>query len=165
MATALSRAFGFVVISSDVVRKKLANIPVTEHRYTAFNRDIYSEDFTRKTYAEMFNQARQALVKGQWVILDASFKKRQDRISARSLAHEVNADFFVAECVLEEAAVKRRLEGRLRGGSVSDGRWETYEVQKREFDPITEIPTEEHVMVDTSCSISGSIKRISEKVA
>ncbi|HAV10637.1 MAG TPA: hypothetical protein DCX22_03355 [Dehalococcoidia bacterium] len=165
VAEALARRAGFVVISSDVVRKNLAHVPLTEHHYADFKSDIYTGDFTRRTYDEMFVRARHALARGQWVILDASFKDRQDRITAKVLAGEAAADLFIAECVLDEHEVKKRLEQRLRDGSVSDGRWEIYKAQKGEFEAITEISPEEHIVVDTSGYIDDTINRILEKVA
>jgi aminoglycoside phosphotransferase family enzyme/predicted kinase len=161
---ALSRSLGMNVISSDVVRKGLAGIPSTERRFEPFSAGIYSEEFSKKTYDEMFARAGELLSKGQSVILDASFKKRQDRLQAKKLADEANADFSVIECILDRDAVKKRLERRVKEGSVSDGRWEIYEQQKQDFDEITEFPPEQHIVLDTSQPMSNIVKIVSEKI-
>lgn len=164
VAEALSRSLGLHVISSDITRKRLANIPQTEHRFEPFKDGVYSEDFTRKTYDEMFAQARKLLSQGQSVILDASFKKRQDRLQAKKLADEMKVDFAVIECILNEKTVKKRLEQRLKEGSVSDGRWEIYESQKRDFDNVDEFPSQNHVVLDTSQPLSIIVKTISDVI-
>ncbi len=164
VAQALSRSSGFAVISSDITRKKLAGISSTEHRFEEFRGGIYSEDFSRKTYEEMFAQARTFLAKGQSVILDASFKKNNERARAMSLAEEAKADFIVIECKLAENTIKSRLEQRLKEDSVSDGRWEIYESQKQDFDTIMEFPRQSHIIVDTSQPVSDIVKAIWERI-
>jgi aminoglycoside phosphotransferase family enzyme/predicted kinase len=164
MAEALSRSLGFVVLSSDIIRKQLAGISPTEHRFEQFGGGIYSKDFTAKTYDEMFSQARELVAQGQSVILDASFRKRQDRLQARHVAKEINADFAVIECTLDETTVKQHLEQRLKGSTTSDGRWEIFEQQKAEFDEIAEFPSENHIVLDTSQPMSNIIRMISEKL-
>jgi hypothetical protein len=164
VAEALSRSLGLIIISSDVTRKKLAGISPTEHRFEQFRGGIYSGDFTRKTYDEMLAQARELLSQGQSVILDASFKKRPDRLQAKSLTEETKADFAVVECLLDEETAKSRLEQRLKEGSVSDGRWEIFEQQKQDFDKITEFPSENHIILDTSQPMSNIIRIVSERL-
>lgn len=163
LAQALSKNLGFIAISSDVTRKRLADIPLVEHRFEEFESGIYSEDFSRMTYDEMFAQARTFLSQGNSVVLDASFKKRQDRARAKILAEEAEADFIVIECVLSEGIIKTRLEQRLKESSVSDGRWEIFEAQKQGFDEINEFPSQNHIIFDTSKPVSNIIKTISER--
>jgi aminoglycoside phosphotransferase family enzyme/predicted kinase len=164
VAKALSQSLGFTIISADIVRKRLAGISPTERRFEQFGGGIYSKDFSRKTYDEMFAQARELLFQGQSVILDASFKKRQDRLQARSLAEETKAGFATVECLLDEDTVKSHLEQRLKEGSVSDGRWEIYEQQKQDFDKITEFTSENHIILDTAQPMSNIVKMVSERI-
>jgi len=164
VAEALSRSLGFNVISSDVTRKKLAGISPTEHRFEQFQGGIYTEDFSRRTYDAMFSRARELLSQGQWVILDASFKKRHDRMAAAEIAKRANADFAVVECVLDAASVKARLEKRLKEETTSDGRWEIYESQKQDFDPVTEFPRQKHIVLGTSQPTSIIVKIVSERL-
>ncbi len=164
VAEALSRSFGFAVLSSDIIRKQLAGISATEHRFEPFGGGIYSKDFNRKTYDEMFSLAKELVTQGQSVILDASFRKRQDRLQAGDLAKRINADFAVIECTLDETTVKRHLEQRLKGSTTSDGRWEIFEQQKEDFDKITEFPSSNHIILDTSQPMSNIIRMISERL-
>ncbi len=164
VAQALSRSLGLTVISSDVVRKELAGIPPTERRFEPISSGIYSEEFTRKTYEQMFASAKKLLLQGQSVILDASFKRREHRLQAKQLAEELGADFAALECVLDETAIKSRLEQRVRQGSVSDGRWEVYLAQKDEFEKIEEFSPQQHVVLDTAQPISNIVRTVTERL-
>jgi len=164
VAQALSQRLRLINISSDVTRKKLAGIPVTEHRFEDYRGGIYSEDFSRRTYDAMFAEALKLLPQGQSVILDASFKKKEDRLKAKALADEIGADFFVIECVLDEKTVKERLEQRLKGETTSDGRWEIFGIQKSEFDKVVEFLKERHIIVDMAQPLDKVIELILRKV-
>jgi len=163
IAEALAKRLGLAVISSDVTRKKMAGIPLAEHHFEEFSSGIYSADFSRKTYDSMFTEARQILDEGGSVILDASFIKAGERLEAKGLAKETKADFFVIECILDEGLAKQRLAQRLEQGTVSDGRWEIFEQQKRQCEPIAEVPASNHITVDTSLSLEKTIPHILDK--
>ena len=164
LAQALAKRLGLVVIASDITRKQLASIPITEHRFEEFDTGIYSAEFSQKTYDTMFAKAKHVLTKGGSVIIDASFIKAKERLRAKELAEEVNADFFILECVLDEESIKQHLAERLEQGSISDGRWEIYEPQKRQFERIVEVPPQNYVIIDTSQPIDRSLRQILDRI-
>jgi hypothetical protein len=164
LAQALAKRLGLVVISSDVTRKQLAGIPVTEHRFDEFDTGIYSAEFSKKTYDKMFTEAKDVLTEGGSVILDASFIKAGERLKARELAEKWGADFFIVECSLDEATIKQRLARRLEEGSTSDGRWEIYQPQKGAFDPVVEVPPQNHVIIDTSKPVEQAVRQVLDKI-
>ena len=164
LAQALARRLGLVVISSDVTRKQLASISVTEHRFEEFNTGIYSAEFSRKTYDKMFSQAKDILSGGRSVILDASFSRAEERLKAKGLAEKLGTDFFVVECRLDAESIKQRLAERLKESTTSDGRWEIYEPQKRQFEPVTETSPTNHVIIDTSAPVNKTIRQVLDKL-
>jgi len=164
LAQALAKRLGLVVIASDFTRKQLAGVPLTEHRFEGFNGGIYSAELSRKTYDKMFSGAEDILGEGGSVVLDASFIKAEERLKAKHLAEEAGADFFIIECRLDEGNIKRRLAGRLKKGSVSDGRWEIYRPQKEAFDTVVEASAPKHAIIDTSKPLGENIKRILDKI-
>jgi hypothetical protein len=164
LAQALAKRLGLTVISSDVTRKQLAGIPVTEHRFEKFDSGIYSPQFSRKTYDKMFSEARGILSDGGSVILDASFTKAGERLKAKGLAEEMGADFLIIECTLDEESIKQRLAQRLEQGSASDGRWEIYQPQKRAFETVVEVPPQKHVIIDSSKPVEENIGQILDKI-
>jgi hypothetical protein len=164
LAEALAKRLALEVVSSDVTRKQLASIPLTEHCFEGFNSGIYSPEFSILTYDTMFQKAKVVLGEGGSVILDASFIKAGERERAKKLAEETNSDLFILECVLDEAAVKQRLEHRLGTETASDGRWEIYELQKKKFEPVLEAAPSKHVIINTAVSIEESMRRVLEMV-
>jgi aminoglycoside phosphotransferase family enzyme/predicted kinase len=164
LAQALAKRLGLVVISSDVIRKQLASISVTEHRFEEFRSGIYSAEFSRKTYDKMFAEAKAILSDGGSVILDASFIKTEERLKAKELAEEMGADFLIIECTLDEESIKKRLAQRQEEGSVSDGRWEIYPPQKKAFEPVLEVPPQKHAIIDTSKPVAKNIRQILDKI-
>jgi predicted kinase len=163
LAKALAGRLGLAVISSDITRKQLTGVPLTEHRFEGFDGGIYSAELSRRTYDKLFSGAGDILSDGGSVVLDASFIMAEERLKAKRLAQEAGADFFIIECTLDEENIKRRLEGRLKEGTVSDGRWEVYKPQKKAFDPVKESP-QRHAIVDTSRPLGENIKRILDKI-
>jgi aminoglycoside phosphotransferase family enzyme/predicted kinase len=164
LAQALAKRLGLAVISSDVARKQLAGIPVTEHRFEEFDSGIYSAEFSTKTYNKMFSEAKHILSGGGSAILDASFIKAEERLKAKRLAEEMNTDFFILECTLDEESIKQRLAQRLEQGSASDGRWEIYQPQKTAFEPVVEALPKNHVIIDSSKPVEENIRQILDKV-
>ncbi len=164
VAQGLARSFGLTVISSDVVRKELAGISPTERRFEPIDKGIYSEEFTTRTYHEMFTRAEKLLQQGESVVLDASFKKRKHRLEAKRLAQKLDADFAALECLLDEPTVKARLEQRVREGSISDGRWEVYLAQKQDFEKIDEFSPVEHIVLDTAQPMSNIVEMVAERL-
>ncbi len=151
VAEELASETGMAVMASDMIRKALAGVPPTERHYDTYSGGMYSPEGSQKTYQKMFRLAKDLLKEGQSVILDATFKKREDREKALSLAIEAGARLWTVECVCPEEIVKKRLEQRERkGASPSDGRWEIYERDKKDYAPLTELPSERHIVVDTS---------------
>jgi aminoglycoside phosphotransferase family enzyme/predicted kinase len=164
VSTALAKRVGLTVLASDVIRKKLANIPVTEHRYDEVGSGIYSADFSRQTYAKLLAEAGEILRQGEHVILDASFIRAADRAGALNLAAETGADLRILECRLDETNIKERLAQRLKGNSVSDGRWAIYEPQKKKFESVTEIDEYRHFVVDTGLPLFNQLSRVIESL-
>ncbi len=142
---------GMAVLSTDIIRKQLAEMPPTERNYSSFGSGIYTPEFSKRTYDELFARAAQYLREGRSVLLDATFGRRSSREDAAAFAERQGADFWVVECVANEEQVKQRLFRReRRGSSVSDGRWEIYEQEKATFEPLDELPASRHILQDTT---------------
>jgi len=153
LARNLAVRLGAEILQMDVLRKELLNIPATDHHFEAFGQGIYSDRVTRLTYSEALNRAEEILRKGKPVIIDASYKRRGERLQAKSAAVRLQADFYVVECRCPEDLLKERLNKRLaETGEASDGRWEIYLAQKTDFDPINELSPGEHITVTTAAS-------------
>ena len=151
LARGLAPRLGAEVIRTDVLRKELLKIRPSEHRLEDFGRGIYSDEMSRRTYDRALEIAAEALGQKRSVIIDASYKRRAERLRAFAAAQKLNADFFLLECVCPEGIVKERLVARQKeSADPSDGRWEIFLAQRNDFDPVKEIPAEFHIVIDTA---------------
>jgi predicted kinase len=151
LAGALAERAGLHVLSTDVIRKASAGLQPTTPIHMTYGEGLYTVERIDTTYRQMFQKAESLLAEGHSVVLDASFIHRRHRLQAVQLAARVGAGFCIVECWCPEEELRRRLEARAaRGGSVSDGRWELLEQQRRAFEPLSEVPPAHHLRVNTT---------------
>jgi predicted kinase len=161
----IAKQRNITILTSDRMRKELAGISPDEHRYVAFDSDIYSKEFTEKTYLYMIEEGKKILESGKSVILDACFPKKWQRESAKSAAQGAKARFLCVEFTCPEDEVKRRLAERYDSKEgVSDGRWEIYIGQKERWENVDEFDSEHHLVVDTSEPKEKIIKKIIDRL-
>jgi predicted kinase len=82
------------------------------------------------------------------VVLDATFQKKSYRDMAKQIAKDHDAQLVIIECVAPESIVKKWLKQRLHEKTVSDGRWEIYQEQKKVFEAFS--PYENRIVFDMS---------------
>ena len=166
----LSKKLDIPIISSDIVRKALSGISPIEHRYEEFEKGIYSKERTDKTYKEIFKKAEEFLMKGSSVIIDGSFKKKNQRKLILDLAVEMGIRFFIIETICKDEEIKKRLNYRLKSKkSASDGRLEIYDKQKKDFEVIDDPELvsgdrDSHIIVDTTEPVNVCIEKILERL-
>ncbi|HEX3697928.1 MAG TPA: AAA family ATPase [Polyangia bacterium] len=159
LARALGEVLAAPVISSDRVRKALADLPPTERGPTS----LYEPDRTRETYGEMFRSAEVIVNSGRGVILDATFARRDSRARAAAIASTPAATFVLIESVCsDETALRKRLRGREQGASESDARERELELVRSDFEPVLATEAAVHVSVETtedfgSCLVQAMI--------
>jgi len=152
VSSAWAERKGLVYYNSDRVRKEIvAGIPALERRHEAFEAGIYSGEMSRRTYAALARFAGRHLMRGESVVLDATYRDGRERAALLELAacSEARIRFILCEC--PEDVVRQRLKRRAADRtSVSDGRWEIYQVQKKTFDPHEALPSDQPLIMDTS---------------
>jgi aminoglycoside phosphotransferase family enzyme/predicted kinase len=130
LARGLSERSAFSLIRSDVVRKELAasltlraSMQRTPTRSVSEG-EIYSSDWTDRTYAECLDRAEKLLFQGKRVVIDATFREERKRGDFLELAARlaVPAAFLVCEANAEII----RLRLGQRKGDVSDADWSVY---------------------------------------
>lgn len=158
----LARRWNLDYVSSDATRKALAEIKATEHHYDAYGEGIYSAEFSRKTYDAMYEKAKLSLDKGESILLDATFRERNERERAMVLAKEAKANAYLIECVADDEEIKRRLYRRTQNAAttVSDGRLELFEKQKADWEPVVELSESNHIRLDTTGPQEGNVQEL-----
>jgi len=141
--------FGWPLLRSDVVRKKLAGLAETTKVPEKFNQGLYSPEMSARTYEEMFARAEGFLQAGVSVVLDASFKAQDERDQAADLAGKTGAGLLFVQTACEPDEQRGRLERRWEKGEVSDGRVELMDDQAEVFAPPGAAEQGRHVVIAT----------------
>jgi len=136
------------IINTDVVRKETSGVDKFERHLDDPNTGMYSPERVHQTYEKVMNFAESVINQGKNVVLDATFQKQEHRNMAKTLASKFNAAFIPIYCTCPEKVAKQWLEDRMKSKSVSDGRWEIYQMQKDSFEMFTD--EEKPVIIDTA---------------
>jgi predicted kinase len=134
LAERWSIARGYPSFNSDQIRKELAGVAPESRHHVPFNVGLYSPEMTRRTYGEMLNRAAEAVSRGAiGVVLDGSYGAEEQRGQViEAMADQCNVYFVHCHC--SEQVVKARFQLRAADSqAVSDGRWEIYQGQKKNF--------------------------------
>jgi uncharacterized protein len=165
LATALGAHLNYDIISSDVLRKRLAGVEPNTPAAALYHEGIYTPEFTRRVYASLLTEAKRLLSKNKGVILDATFGMRGQRQGAIEMAEQANVEPLFIECQADRAAVMRRLSARGEDSQrISDATVEIYLEQIKEFEPLTGIPAEWHQVVETTHDIGPAVDEIERRV-
>jgi len=135
-------------INTDIVRKELEGIDKFERHHDKIDTGLYAPEKIDYTYEKVIEKAASILKKRENVVLDATFQKKKYRDGVKNIARENNSFFLPIRCICPDEVVKKWLEERLKKKSVSDGRWEVYQNQKKTFESYTS--EENPFEIDTS---------------
>jgi aminoglycoside phosphotransferase family enzyme/predicted kinase len=124
LARGLAERAGFDVIRSDVVRKELAG--------GRAGAAIYTPDWSRRTYAECLRRAEALLFEGRRVLVDANFRREEQRRLFLDAAARWAVPALVLLCRADAGTIKERLARRR--GDASDADWSVFEQLAREWE-------------------------------
>jgi hypothetical protein len=121
LAATAARDNGWVVVSSDRVRKELAGLTASTRTDDAFGEGLYDAGHTAATYDAVLARAATALGHGETVVLDASWGSAADRAAAAALAEATASELHQMRCEVDAVTARSRLEARAaRGDDPSD---------------------------------------------
>ncbi len=137
LSQAFSSAHDIPCYNTDRVRKELAGIMPTLKRADGLGQGIYRQELTSKTYTTMLQRAEAEIRRGKTcVVLDGSYGNAVHREQVQALADKYNTTAIFIYCFCSEAETQRRLQQRASDQkAVSDGRWEVYQAQQKQFAP------------------------------
>jgi uncharacterized protein len=156
LARALAGRLSLVHLSSDVVRKHLAGMKLTERGDEEVNEGLYAPARSRQTYAALRRRAARWLRLGRSVVLDATFGREEERARVRRMATRLSVPLIVLVCRADEAIVRARLAARAqRPLEVSDARLEHWPALRAAFSEPDEMPNT--VTIDSGTSIERAV--------
>ena len=131
--TTLESAGSTVRLRSDVERKRLFGLAPQDSSNSAPDAGIYTTEATTRTYARLLTLARDLLLDGWPVIVDAAFLKRAERDSFAALAAELGVGFKILATEAPPEELHRRL--LTRRGDASEATVAILERQLTWFEP------------------------------
>jgi uncharacterized protein len=150
VARSLGARTAYQILNSDVVRKRLAGIPLSARSGADYGGGLYSADFNARTYEELLNQTEDCLKSGKGVIVDATFKEPRHRRQFVELSARLGRPIVFVECRASESRTLERLKNReRRSDEVSDATIAVYLRQREEFVPLSDIPESICMVVNT----------------
>jgi aminoglycoside phosphotransferase family enzyme/predicted kinase len=159
LAEALARRFGLPVISSDVARKQLAGLRLTDRGPAT----LYQPANQARTYDEVFRRADLVLSSGRSVVLDATFQTPHDRARARRLADAHGAHFLFVEAVCDPQTLRDRVQKRVRTPNESDADEAVLDHLAANFVPPSELPAHEVLVCRSEDPQPTSLDTIAER--
>jgi aminoglycoside phosphotransferase family enzyme/predicted kinase len=165
VASAWAKTHQLPFYNSDRVRKEfVARIPTEERHWERFGQGIYSQQQTLRTYRALACLAGKHLMQGEPVILDATYRDREERLRLLDLAKESKANIHFILCTCPEQEIKERLTQRARVETqVSDGRWEIYLKQKELFAPKDDLDQYHLMVLSTDRPVSELLDELDKK--
>ena len=109
--------------------------------------DLYSDAHNERTYDECRFRARQCLLAGGRVIVDATFHRESIRRRFLQLALDCGARCVWLDCVAPAEVVKRRLDARR--GDASDADWSVYQKLREHWEEPSELSARNHAVVES----------------
>jgi uncharacterized protein len=144
-------------LGSDTIRKQLAGIEATERG----GEEIYGPEWNRRTYAEIGRRPNRELTNAGGVILDATFRHRDDREMFGRSFGAVGPVIFV-ECRAPAAALVARAAQRDRDPArVSDAGRLVVERERSSWTNLDEVLAEAHVLLRTDRPVKAIAAELS----
>ena len=157
LAEVLGEAGGFQVLSSDRTRKRLAGMPPDSSAQAAFGEGLYTSAWNDRTYAALHREAETALLRGDRVIVDASFREDSRRSTFIDVARRLRLPAVFLHLEAPESRVRHRLDTRPRGASDADQ--STYEGVAARWEPAGPDTEGATRMVDTGQTRAWSLEQ------
>ncbi len=156
-AEALGEKLAAPIVDTEGTRKQMLGAKPAEKLHEAPFTGAYDPSISEQVYDEVLRRAASVLSSGRTVILDASFRTAASRAAARDLARSEGVPFTFFECRAPATVSLRRLRRRARENGVSDGRLEIFDAVAARWEPVEELASNEHVVLDTVDSVIGSV--------
>jgi hypothetical protein len=166
VAMRLVEALGTIRLRSDIERKRLfgEQSAETKDQLTA---GIYSTDASQATYQRLHQLARQTLLAGFPVVIDATYLKAAQRQAASEVAEETGVPFLILDCQAPQAVIASWLEQRRsEGQDPSDATLEVIQAQQTSREPLDDEEQSHSKRVDThdSASLDSLVERIRQRL-
>ena len=135
LARALARPFEAVQLRSDRRRKQLHHMAPTQSAASAYGQGLYDRDSSDRTYRSLLDSARDYLLRGRTVVVDAAFGEVARRRAMIELATELKVPVVVVHVEAAEEKILERMQRRRQDpDEISDADLEIYRAARARFE-------------------------------
>jgi predicted kinase len=162
----LVEALGTIRLRSDIERKRLFG-EQTDASKDQLAKGIYSAEASQATYDRLHQLARETLLAGFPVVIDATYLKAGQRQAASEVAEQTGAPFLILDCHAPEAVIASWLAQRQQDGKdPSDATLEVIQAQQAAREPLDDEEVIHSKRVDThdSASLDSLVERIRQRL-
>lgn len=138
-------------------------LPATRYRSDEIRKELfptpsYTDAETAATYEALLERARAGLDAGSNVVLDATFRSREYRNSAATVASDADAAVVFVRVTCPPEVVRDRLENRR--DTISDAEFEQHLQLRESFEPLER----GHVVIDNSGTVEETREQLERLV-
>jgi uncharacterized protein len=131
---------GAIQLNSDIIRKRLFDIPLAMRTHSSLNKGIYNPRATKRTYKKLYQLAETIITGGFIALVDASFLHYAPRFLFRRLAKKLKIPFYILHCQATDFEIKQRIKKRLTSNdAVSEADLAVLHYQKTTLEPLTRL--------------------------
>jgi len=166
VAKAVARDIASPIVLSDHTRDALVSGHAHGADAGAALERAFAPGFPEEVYTEVLRRAEQVLRSSRPVVIDGCFGTRAWRARVRELAQKAGVPFLFVECRCPRELAWARLRERAQEAAVPVRAWiDLYEQFEKEWEPVSELPAQERVVLDTSLALESNVARLRERLA
>ena len=161
LATHLARQARLPVVSSDVLRKRLAGVALSERARP----EHYTQEFTEAVYLSLAHVALARLEGRGGVIVDATCHTRRERAALFAVLRRDDVSFLAVQCQVTLQMALARAARRMQSPErVSDATLEVVAAQFDRFQALDELPEECVLAVDCEQRVEAQTAALTRAV-
>jgi aminoglycoside phosphotransferase family enzyme/predicted kinase len=161
LAGDLARRSRLPVVSSDVLRRRLAGVALGERARP----EHYTEEFTRAVYLALAREAPARLKGRGGVIVDATCRTRRERAALFGLLRRDDVTFLAVQCQVTLQTALARATTRMQSPNrVSDATPQVVAAQFHRFQTLDELPQECVLALDSEQSVEAQMTALTRAV-
>jgi len=161
LAKRLAKDTGIHSFSTDILRKKIAGLPLTKRLPDRDRTALYSEVMSDKTYQNLCERGVEEIRNGRSVILDGTFASKKKRRELTDYFEEHDIEYLYVEPIADKNIRMDRLHDRNQGQAViSDARLDDMDMLDERYENPDELDPIHYLQISTSGDLNISLKEL-----
>ncbi|RDV12950.1 phosphotransferase [Pontibacter diazotrophicus] len=166
LAESLAKLLNWKCVSSDVLRKETAGLPLYQRSDPKIRQSLYSLPITDKVYQTLLEETLTRVKGLQGVVIDATFGLAKHRDLFGQALAKARVPYYFLEMKTSEAVMKKRLAVRnIIKQVVSDARLEDFNLLRSIYQEPDELPSEHLFKINADAGVEVTLARVLKKLS